>query len=65
MRPAPLAVEKREHQRHYAAVDVVWHLFEEDQAAPWLDMNLPSGWLLNSRRVLVPPVQRVGCERRD
>jgi hypothetical protein len=32
---------------------------------PWPDVNLPAGWLLNSRRVPMPPVPREGRGRHD
>jgi hypothetical protein len=35
-------------------VDHARQLFDEDRAVPWPDVNLPAGWFLNSRRVLVP-----------
>jgi hypothetical protein len=38
-------------------------LYTYNRTVPWLDVNLPRRWYLNSRRVLVPPVPRRGQER--
>lgn len=36
----------------------VWLLWETRTPASWNDVHLPSGWLLNARRVPVPLVPR-------
>jgi hypothetical protein len=57
--------KKKERQRHHVSVDAAWKLLEENRTAPWRDVSLPSGCLLNSRRVLVPRVPHEGSERGD
>jgi hypothetical protein len=57
--------KKKERECCYVPVDHAQRFFEESCLVPWPDVNLPAGWLLNSRRVLVPPVPREGCEWHD
>jgi hypothetical protein len=56
---------KKVRGRHYDPVDYAHQLYKENQPTPMWDMSLPAGWLLNSRRVQVPPVSHEGRERRD
>jgi hypothetical protein len=56
---------KKESKRRYVPVDYARELYSVGRLVLWPDVNLLGGWLLNSRQVPVPPVQREGLERRD
>lgn len=49
---------KKARDRRYIPVDYARQLFDEGYTVPWSDVNLPGGWLLNSRRVPVPRERR-------
>jgi hypothetical protein len=52
--------------RRYVSVDYARQFFDEGHPVTWTNVNLPSGWLLNSMRVLSIPSRAKGVEvRRD
>jgi hypothetical protein len=56
---------KKTHKLPYLNVDLAHALFDQNKSVGIHDVHLPSGWLLNARRVLVPLVPRLGRERRN
>jgi hypothetical protein len=49
----------------YVPVDGTHRLREEERLVSWPNINLPAGWLLNSRRMSMAPVPRQGREQCD
>jgi hypothetical protein len=49
--------------RVYVPIRMARSLYARNRTVPWPDANLPARWLLNSRRVPVPPILREGPER--
>jgi hypothetical protein len=47
----------------YVSVRQAHMLYARGEPVLWSDVNLPAQWLLNSRRVPIPPVPREGPER--
>jgi hypothetical protein len=56
---------KKMRKRPYLNVDLAQALFDQKKSVGVRDVHLPGGWLLNTRRVSIPPMLRRGRERHD
>jgi hypothetical protein len=56
---------KKQRNRPYMNVDLARALYEQNESVGVRNSHLPGSWLLNVRRVPVPPVPRRGREWRN
>jgi hypothetical protein len=49
----------------YLNVVLAKAMYRQNRSVGVRNIHLPSGWLLNTRRVSVPPVSRHGREQRE